>query len=334
MSETDRIPQGFRSELIIMKILIPILLVFILALLMIFVYHRICLRREEKKYLPAGKMVTVNGHRMHVYSEGKGADTLVFLSGSGTACPLLDFKALYSKLSENYRIAVVEKAGYGFSRPFKVSRDIDTILEETRSALQAAGEKGPFVLFPHSLSGIEAIYWAQKYPEEIKAIIGLDAAVPEVYLQLGEKTLSDALVLMKALAVFSRIGVLRLIPAIYKSDPAMGGTLLSDPEKAMYRAVVRRSFMTQNMIDEGKTVFANAKTVNALEVPFNTPMFFFISDGKEVKIEGWQTLLTDYVKRVKNGHFIILNCGHYVHGHQADCIAEESHKFIESLKRL
>ena len=45
-------------------------------------------------------------------------------------------------------------------------RDIDTMLSETRMALEKAGIEGPYVLCPHSMSGLEALYWAQKYPEE------------------------------------------------------------------------------------------------------------------------------------------------------------------------
>lgn len=46
---------------------------------------------------------------------GRGDKTLVFMSGGGTCSPILDFKSLYSLLSSEYKIAVVEKFGYGFS---------------------------------------------------------------------------------------------------------------------------------------------------------------------------------------------------------------------------
>ncbi len=69
-------------------------------------------------------------------------------------------------MSVDYRTVVVEKAGYGYSDVSDISRDIDTILEETREALTQAGEEGPYILYPHSMSGIEALYWAQKYPDE------------------------------------------------------------------------------------------------------------------------------------------------------------------------
>ena len=62
-------------------------------------FHGISLQIERRKFPPIGKLVEVNGHQMHVYSEGEGGETLVFLSGSGTAAPALDFKALYSRLA-------------------------------------------------------------------------------------------------------------------------------------------------------------------------------------------------------------------------------------------
>ena len=101
------------------------------------------------------------------------------MSGGGTCSPILDFKSLYSLLSDQYKIVVVEKAVYGFSEDSNVSRKIDTILYETREALSLAGISGPYVLCPHSMSGIEGIYWASKYPDEVTAIIGLDMAVPQ-----------------------------------------------------------------------------------------------------------------------------------------------------------
>lgn len=112
-------------------------------------------------------MVTVDGHSMSVYTEGKGHSTLVFLAGGGTASPILDFKSLYSRLDDDYKIAVVERLGYGFSDIADEPRDLDTILEETRKALNSAG--------------LTAIYWAQKYPDEVSAIVGLDPAVPSSY---------------------------------------------------------------------------------------------------------------------------------------------------------
>ena len=94
---------------------------------------------------------------------------------------ILDFKSLYSKLVKDYRVVVVEKFGYGFSDDWSKHRDLDTILSQTRKALQKADVKGPYVLLPHSMSGLEAMHWSASYPKEVEAIIGLDMSLPQAY---------------------------------------------------------------------------------------------------------------------------------------------------------
>ena len=97
-------------------------------------------------------------------------ELLLFMSRGGTCLPTLDFKTLYSLFENDYQVAVVEKAGYGFSDISDIDRSIDTILFETREALNKAGIHDQYILFPHSMSGIEALYWANKYPDEVKEL--------------------------------------------------------------------------------------------------------------------------------------------------------------------
>ncbi len=43
------------------------------------------------------------------------------------------------------------------------------MLEEIRKTLHLADQSFPYVLFPHSMSGLEALRWGQKYPCEVQA---------------------------------------------------------------------------------------------------------------------------------------------------------------------
>ena len=178
--------------------------IIILLLSVTFINHKIQLSKEDALFLPKGQMVQVNGHDMHVYTEGGGDVVLVFMSGGGTSSPLLDFKSLYSLLSENHKIVVIEKAGYGFSEIVDINRDIDTILSETRDALSKSGIDGPYILCPHSMSGIEALYWAQEYPDEVSAIIGLDMAVPDSY-----EDYDINIPMLKLSAIGAKLGITR-----------------------------------------------------------------------------------------------------------------------------
>ena len=203
-----------------LNIVFIIVLIIILFLFISLINHKIRSSNEKSLLTPLGEMVEVDGNKMSIYIEGEGEKTLVFMSGGGTCSPILDFRSLYTLLSDDYRIVVVEKFGYGFSDNIDENRSIDSILEETRAGIEAVGVEGPFVLCPHSMSGIEALYWAQRYPDEVEGIIGLDMAVPEAYEGYDINMFG-----IKLGQFAARTGITRFIPDISESDAIKFGTL-------------------------------------------------------------------------------------------------------------
>ena len=115
---------------------------------------------------------------MNVYVEGDGPETIVFLSGAGIASPILDFKDISDSLSKKYKVVIVERAGYGYSDDSNHSRDVMEVLAETRQALSQANVTGPFIILSHSIASLESLAWQEKYPDEVKALVGLDLALP------------------------------------------------------------------------------------------------------------------------------------------------------------
>ena len=310
-----------------LKVIFIIVAVIVLFIIVSFVRHKICSFRERKLLTPLGKLVEVNGHNMSVYTEGEGDKTLVFLSGGGTCSPILDFKSLYSLLSNEYKIVVVEKFGYGFSDVVDEQRDIDTMLSETRMALEKAGIEGPYVLCPHSMSGLEALYWAQKYPEEVEAIIGLDMAVPAYYDEMH-----ISIPITKLGQYGAALGITRWIPSLAESDAIKAGTL-SEEEKEIYRAVFYQRTATVTMIDEVKAVKDNAKTVKENGVP-QVPMLLFISNGSGgtgFTEETWRRIPKEYIVGCDNASYIELDCPHYVHDYEYEKISEEIRNLLKKM---
>lgn len=307
------------------RIAAAIPLVLLLALAACFANHRLRLRAEDRLLTPPGVLVDVGGGRMHVYAEGAGDKTLVFLSGGGTCSPVLDFKSLYSLLSGDCRIAAVEKFGYGYSGDSGGrSRDIDAILEDTRAALAAAGLEGPYVLCPHSMSGLEALRWAQKYPGEAEAIIGLDMAAPGAYEDMD---INQFALRLGQFAV--RAGVARLIPGLADGDAVRYGTL-TEAEKAVYRALFYRQTASPDMLAEAAAVKDNARTVAAGGVP-RVPMLLFVSDGSGgtgFPEEVWRGFQRDYLAGVEDGRSVELDCPHYVHDYEYEAISGEIRDFL------
>ncbi len=306
------------------KLFTAIAVLIVLIISVSAVFHSIKLRSENKKITVIGNLTEVNGHMMNVYTAGEGEHTLVFLSGGGTCSPVLDFKSLYSQLEGDYCIAVVEKAGYGFSDVSDISRDIDTVLSETRQALSQSGLEAPYVLCPHSMSGIEALYWAQKYPEEVEAIVGLDMSVPQAY-----EDYEINMPLLRLGQFAAKIGLLRFIPSAAESEAIKYGTL-TDEEKELYRMIFSRRTATDSMLNEVGNIKESAKKVNEGGIP-QIPMIMFSSNGSGT---GWdETSWREFQKEYSaacGASLIELDCPHYVHDHEYVKISDEIRSFIEN----
>ena len=309
----------------ILKIILIVLVVLIVFTAAVYINHITLLKKEEALLAPLGQLAEVEGNKMSVYIEGKGNTTLVFMSGGGTCSPILDFRTLYSRLSDEYKVAVVEKFGYGYSDISDKERDIDSILEDTRAALSKSGLTAPYVLCPHSMSGLEALYWAQKYPDEVTAIIGLDMAVPEYY-----DTMKINLPIIRLGGAAAEMGFTRLIPDISESDAIKHGTL-TEEEKNIYRAVFYSRTATKSMINECESVKANAMTVKNGGVP-QLPVLLFISDGSGgtgFDKESWRRIPKEYISQISGGEYIELDCPHYVHNYEYEKISDESKAFLD-----
>lgn len=268
-----------------------------------------------------GKLVNVNDTKMHVYSNPSSLiqdnSTIVFLAGHGTPCPTYDFKPLWHLLTGNYNIVIVERPGYGWSGQTNCPRDIDTILEETREALKQAGITSPFIPAAHSLSGLEAIYWAQKYPEEISAIIGLDMAIPQFY---------ESMELPRFFGLQSKlIRLLRgpVAKSIVKNHPAVKNNLLDEKEQSAMRYIISKQLLSKNMIDEINYVKENARKVAKGKCSV-IPLLCFLSDDKGIlkSTPTWGKAHREYFETNDLAQFIQLHCDHYVHSEAPQEIAD------------
>lgn len=309
--------------------LVALIALLIILVIVLLINHQYQLRKESEAYPAPGSMVLVNDTQLHVFAQGTGPQTLVFMAGHGTSNPVLDFKPLWSRLSGSYRVVVIEKSGYGWSPASRSSRALDIILEETRQALQLAGETGPFVLVPHSMSGLEAIYWAQKHPGEVVAIAALDPAVPETVAAMPEPPKAQ----LYSMFIVSRLGLSRFMPDedAEQALPLLKTDELSDEDRSTYMALFYKSAFTRNMLLEASALSDNATIVSQAGVPAQIPMHFFISSDQMIEGSDWQQLLIDYLEPVEQSGYTLLDTGHYVHYEESEDIAAEIDEFINNL---
>jgi hypothetical protein len=253
------------------------------------------------------------------------------LSGSGTPSPLYDFKALFSRMTDKYQIAVMERAGYGFSEISNVSRDIDTVLFETKTTLKEANINPPYILFFHSMSAIEAFYWVQCYPDEVKALIGLDPALP-IHYEIWD--IDSTIKKMESLSKIINKGLKFLTPIIANALPPIKYKTLNKLDRRICKTIICNRIITNDMINESQMIKENARKIN-IESLKTVPMLFFISNGKETGLKDgeWEETIRQYTKEL-NIEIEQLNAGHYLHDIFPEEISNKSKKFIENILKL
>ena len=274
-----------------------------------------------KKIKCNGEFVTINEHKMHVYRDGNAdAPAIVFMSGHCTVSPVYDFKVLYEKLLPNFRVIVIEKFGYGYSDIFDSPCDIDTLVSVQRQALDALGEVGPYILAPHSMSGIEAIRWKQKFPEEVAAIIGIDMATPLSFSVWTDKQIKQTVILMKVLRF------LRLASAL----SAVSNLSLTEDEFEQHKLLKKRNTFNICCINEAREVLNNARVVGE-DGDIQCPTLMFSSNGEDQE-KNWVENQEKFASSMR-ARLISYDCSHYIHHFKSDEMCKEIIAFVNSLKQ-
>ena len=267
---------------------------------------------------PIGDLTIICNHKIHIYKSGDaGNPALVFLAGSGTVAPVYDFKVLYEKLSDNFRIIVIEKFGYGYSDIYEADCHIDSLVSIERQALENTGEKGPFILVPHSMGGLEAIRWKQKYPDEVKAIIGIDMATPLTYNSWTAEDVEKRTQLMKTAAKFRLASILCQI----------NNRTLTHEEIKQHKLLRKRNAFNICYINEADEVLNNSGIISSDEY-IKCPALLFSSNGKQTS-ENWVENQSDFAS-ILGAELVCFDCGHYIHHYKSDEMSEMIIKFVKN----
>lgn len=247
----------------------------IVLFLVIYGNHQSKLKDEVTLLNAPGEFVEVNGHSMHIMKEGNENSqvTLLFLHSADVVDDSVALAPLFKELKDDYRIVFVERSGVGFSENSGSDRDIDTMLEETRLALEKSGVKGPFVVVPIGTAGLEVTYWANKYPEEIQAVVGINITYPEQYADITTEEYCGFFDYL--LVPFYKLGAHRFVTSIYP-DNAYG--VYTETQMLTRKALISKGGFTEDMYCENLAMVENANKVAGLGWPEELDMYLIYAN--------------------------------------------------------
>ena len=294
----------------------------LLALVLLLTAANTALTAVDRARHPApGTIVRVKGRAMHVLAAGQGARTVVILPGGGTPSPAADFAPLVKALQADFRVVVVEPFGYGWSDRAPDARTNANIVGEIRQGLEEAGFAPPYIVVPHSISGLYTLWWAARHPREISAVVGLEATVPALAAYRGSGAGFGWMNLARV------VGVVRLVLLF---DPGIVGFTeagFTDADRALVRRVVTWGWINGTVIGEARQGQANELALRDAVFPASIPVTFVLSQdsiamaGRAFPGFDWLKSHRDLVPGNPSGRIVIVSGGHYVHWLHAQEIA-------------
>jgi pimeloyl-ACP methyl ester carboxylesterase len=131
---------------------------------------------DARAYPMPGQLVDVGGHRLHLNCAGSGSPTVVLQPGAGDMSSVLGW--ITPAVARDTRVCVYDRAGRGWSEPAEGPQDGSQIAADLHTALHRAQVPGPYVLAGHSFGGLYVLAFADRYPDEVAAMVLVDSTAP------------------------------------------------------------------------------------------------------------------------------------------------------------
>jgi len=142
-----------------------------------FLYENICEARDRRFNPMPGRLVNVDGGRMHIDCTGEGIPAVILDSGLGDS--FLSWRKVQPQIATFTRVCSYDRAGLGYSDSSPLPRTSDVIAKELHALLQAAGVAPPYVLVGHSMGGFDVRLYASLYRNEVAGMVLVDASHPD-----------------------------------------------------------------------------------------------------------------------------------------------------------
>jgi pimeloyl-ACP methyl ester carboxylesterase len=171
-------------------------------------YQRLGARHQFRKLKPAGTLVDVGGHRLHIVCMGTGRP--VVLLESAIAASSLSWAVVQPAIAQFTRVCAYDRAGLGWSDAPSCPRSLERVLDELDAVLQQTEFDDRCVLVGHSFGSLIVRAYAARHPERAAGLVLIDPPIewltmtPErARLLWGGRSLS------KLGALLAHVGVVR-----------------------------------------------------------------------------------------------------------------------------
>ncbi len=296
----------------------------LLALTVVSAVTNSSLNASEKATITAyGEKVTIGAGDINVYRNGRTGPAMVLLSGYGTPAPAIDFAPLIREL-DTFDVIVVEGFGYGYSDLDVGERTIENITTELHAVLAELHIDEPVILVGHSVGGVYARYYADTYPDEVAAVVGIDPmAATTSSLEVGTPSIVDG--------VLAGTGLVRVVTTVAPDLVQPPGTGYTADERRRTAAMTNWNYGNPSVSDEWSRIGANSTKAHGHPFAADLPVLEILSTESVSIMPEWLPNHEAELEGVTTHQLEILEGAHYLHWTQAPSLGRIISEFIGAL---
>jgi len=136
-----------------------------------------------------GDLIDIGGARhLNLVCAGKGSPTVVFLQGLGGG--ITAWRKVREPVSSITRTCFYDRAGFGYSEPSNQPSTANNVTNDLHALLYAAGITDRVVLVGHSLGGLFATLYTDKYEKEVAGLVLIDPSLSNQFDYVPPKAMN------------------------------------------------------------------------------------------------------------------------------------------------
>lgn len=244
---------------------------FLAGILILLIVSGACYRLFSSKPVPPGKLIDVDGTKLHIRVEGQKNDLPTLILEAGASSDTDGFHWIAEGLKNELRVVRYDRDGKWYSEASEDSLTSESYAHQLHELLEKSGEKPPYILVGHSMGGPYNRIFRDLYPNEVKGLVFLDSSHPEQRERMAAPDMSKKrIALLKSLSILADMGILGLVDQIFgplfisndlPKDCQTSRDLLSYSGK-----VIRRMIKESNIIDNILLRAGQASNLDSLPV--------------------------------------------------------------------
>lgn len=296
------------------------------------IYQRIMEARDDAGFPPPGKLVDVDGHRMHIFCQGQGSPTVIVEQGVGSQS--LGWAPLNERMSSITTVCAYDRAGMGYSDPLDHPSPASESVRRLHTLLARAGITNDIVLVGWSMGGMYSREYYRQFPGQVKGMVLVDSSHEQQFSRMGDPDVGYVNPLRREqyLAPFGWIRLSGQVEQRFANSP------LPAPIRDRLIAINLKSHMARTMVMEGDAfradLGANRTPPNLGSIPL-----IVLSEGKpnipfmQERIQTWYQLQDELAHLSTNGrHIVATQSAHAIHRTEPDLILDAVREIVSAVR--